>query len=274
MNMANTINTPTWLAEKPELGWNEKILYSVYYYFTFYGKWKSCTYTNKELGEQLGLSVKAVQRAKQKLKAAGYIQVSGIRVIAQITEKKSDNKGWDNILSKSDKIGMGGDKNSPENTENDTHNKENKELNKKNKESNTEGTYTKGSDIEKRTSISLEVNDLISSSTCEEEIYPYDTTTNDERFRDELQNYISDIDQRAETNAWVRYLGEQEASVFEKLIIAYRWERNDPLPLLGYIQDHPTDEVYQAIYNEFNDEHRQWLANFCKSIGFTPTTEE
>lgn len=251
--MANTINTPTWLAERPELGWNEKILYSVYYYFTFFGKWKSCTYTNKELGERLGLSVKSVQRAKQKLKAAGYIQVSGIRVVAQITEKNSDCKGGDHIIPRSDKIGMGGDKNIPENTENDTHNKE---TNKKNKESNTEGTYIEGGDIENRTSISVEVNDLISSSTCEEEIYLDDTTTNDERYQDELQNYISDIDQRAETNAWIRYLGKQDASVFEKLIIAYRWEKNDHLPLLGYIQDHPTDEVYQAIYNEFNDEHR------------------
>jgi len=274
MNMANTINTPTWLAERPELGWNEKILYSVYHYFTFYGKRKSCTYTNKELGEQLGLSEKQIQYAKQKLKAFGYIEFSGIKVVAQITEKDLDKKGGDDNLSKGDKFGMGGDNYCPESTKNGTHNKENKEENKKNKIPNIEGTYIEGNDKGKRAFVFLEDNDLISSSTCEEEIYPDDAATNEESLQNELQNYISDIDQRAETNAWVRYLGEQEASVFEKLIIAYRWERNDPLPLLGYIQDHPTDEVYQAIYNEFNDEHRQWLANFCKSIGFTPTTEE
>ena len=115
---------------------------------------------------------------------------------------------------------------------------------------------------------------MISSSTCEEEIYPDDTATNDESLQNELQNYISDIDQRAETIALVRYMGKQEASVLEKLTIGYHWGREDSLPLLGYLHDHPTDEVYQVIYNWFNDEDRVTLATFSKNIGFTPTTKE
>ncbi len=123
--MANTINTPTWLAERPQLGWNEKILYSIYYYFTFYGKRKSCTYTNKELGEQLGLSEKQIQYAKQKLKAFGYIEVSGISVVAKI-DMASTGNGGDNSNTEGDKKRNCGDNFGNEVTKNETHNIENK----------------------------------------------------------------------------------------------------------------------------------------------------
>lgn len=123
--MANTITTPTWLAERPELGWNEKILYSVYYYFTFYGTRKSCTYTNKELGKQLGLSEKQIQYAKQKLRAFGYIEFSGIKVVAKIDMVETGNRG-DNSSPEGDKNRNCGDNFGNKVTKNETHNKDNR----------------------------------------------------------------------------------------------------------------------------------------------------
>lgn len=118
-------------------------------------------------------------------------------------------------------------------------------------------------------------DDKCSSSTYEEEQFPDTTSTLAEEPIDDLQEYVSDPDQRSSVKSWVRACGKQGCTVLDQLLIGYRWGAIDVLPLLVYLGEKPTDEVYTAISQECrnNDKDLEDIARLCKSVGFTPTPE-
>ncbi len=119
-------------------------------------------------------------------------------------------------------------------------------------------------------------DDKCSSSTYEEEQFPDTSSTLAEEPIDDLQEYVSDPDQRSSVKSWVRACGKQGSSILDQLLIGYRWEAIDVLPLLGYLTKHQSEEEYTAIFKECcdNDEDIATLTTFCKNIGYTPPQVE
>lgn len=240
--MTKTMNIPTWLAEKPELSWNAKALYSVYHYFTFYANYHCCLLTNDQVGFRLGLKERTIQREKQKLRDAGYIKVSGIRVYALMTEEMA-------TTGRGDTNGSGGDINCTESTKSDTHNKENKE----NKESNNKGTYTEGNEVDD-TGGSLSERDGFRSTSWEAEQ------------REVLKRYIPEGYQRGDVISWVRRMGMEDSSVLEILVKCYNLDVIPLQPLLKYYEEHPQDEVSMSIYQVLKDRDQDEYTQFCTLI--------
>lgn len=131
------------------------------------------------------------------------------------------------------------------------------------KESFNIGTYREG-------------DDKCSFSTCEEEQFPDTLSTLAEEPIDYLQEYVSDPDQRSSVRSWVRTCGKQGSSILDQLLVGYHWGAIDVLPLLVYLGENPTDEVYTAISQECrnNDKDLEDIARFCKNIGYTPPQVE
>ena len=119
-------------------------------------------------------------------------------------------------------------------------------------------------------------DDKCSSSTCEEEQYLDTSSTLEEEPNDDLQEYVPDLNQRINVRSWVRICGKDGSPVLDQLLIGYRWEVIDVLPLLGYLMKHQSEEEYTAIYQECrdNDEDIATLTTFCKNIGYTPPQVE
>jgi hypothetical protein len=276
-NMAETFNIPTWLAESTELNWNDKALYSVYYYFTFIGDKHVCKLTNKTLGERLGMADSTLRDAKRRLIDKGYIKTNGgIAVTALVTSKPVGIQQVDMpILSKeSVEIQQGGCRNptgrvSKSNSldvEIQHHNKENKENKEINQETYNISTFI-GDGVPENCEVSSGGEVEVSSSLIEEEIRPTTITT------DALVDYISDPEEREGVMRCARYYDVDSTSELNILLTAYRWDRTDILPLCQYLRENMNDEVYQAIYLECknNDEDLKSLNNFCRSYHFTPS---
>ncbi len=244
--MSSAINIPTWLAEKSELTWNEKALYSVYHYFTFYANYHCCLLTNAEIGLRLGLKERTIQREKQKLRDAGYIKVSGIRVSALMTEEMATTGRGDTNGSGGDTNGSGGDINCTESTKSDTHNKENKE----NKESNNKGTYTEGNEVDD-TGGSIQERNGARSTSWEAEL------------REDLKQYVPDGYQRGDVISLVRQLGMERSSVWDILVRCYDWDVIPLETLLKYYEEHPQDEVSMSIYQVLKDRDQDEYTQFC-----------
>lgn len=241
--MTKTINIPTWLAENPELSWNAKALYSVYYFFTFYANYHCCLLTNDEVGIRLGLKERTIQREKQKLRDAGYIKFSGIRVYALITEEMA-------TTDRGDTNGSGGDINCTGSTKSDTHNKENKEK----EESYNIGTYTEGNEGEDPGRSSFRSDEKCSPSSWEGEL------------REVLKKYISEGYQRGDVISWVRQMGMEDSSVWEILVKCYDWDVIPLQPLLKYYEEHPQDEVSMSIFQVLKDRDQDEYTQFCTLI--------
>lgn len=119
-------------------------------------------------------------------------------------------------------------------------------------------------------------DDKCSSSTCEEEQYLDTSSTLEEEHNDDLQEYVPDLNQRSNVRSWLRICGKDGSPVLDQLLIGYRWEAIDVLPLLGYLMKHQSEEEYTAIFKECwdNDEDIATLNTFCKNIGYTPPQME
>ena len=76
------IYIPSELAANTTLSWNEKAVYSIYHYFTYYGQSHCCRLTNDTICERLGIKERSLQRIKNDLTNNGYITVNGITVKA------------------------------------------------------------------------------------------------------------------------------------------------------------------------------------------------
>ncbi len=240
--MSSTINIPTWLAENPELSWNAKALYSIYYYFTFFADFHCCLLTNDEVGFRLGLKERTIQREKQKLRDAGYIKFSGIRVYALMTEEMA-------TTGRGDTNGSGGDINCTGSTKSDTHNKENKEK----EESYNKGTYTEGDEVDD-TGGSIQERNGARSTSWEAEL------------REDLKQYVPDGYQRGDVISLVRQLGMERSSVWDILVRCYDWDVLPLQPLLKYYEEHPQDEVSMSIYQVLKDRDLDEYTQFCTRI--------
>lgn len=237
--MTTTLNIPLWLAEKPDLSWNEKALYSIYFYFTFYADYRCCTLTNEQIGIRLGLEKKTVQRVKKKLLDAGYIKVSGIRVVALMTEEMATSE-------RGDRNGTGGDRRSTGSTKSVTHNKEII----KNKESYNKGTYTEGNEVN-NTGDSASESVGNRSSSWEAEL------------REVLKKYISEGYQRGDVITLVRQCSMENRSVLDMLLKGYDWDKIPLRPLLKYYEEQPNDEVSKAIWLVLKDKDVEEYTEFC-----------
>lgn len=294
--MAETFNIPTWIAESTELNWNDKALYSVYYYFTFIGDKHVCKLTNENLCERLGMPLSTLRDAKRRLLTKGYIKTNGgIAVSALVMSKHVEiqqDKGFDH-MSESDKIDaeiqqgdtptpskegvgiqQGGCRNptgrvSKSNSldvEIQHHNKENKENKEINKETYNRSTFI-GDGVPENCNVTSGGEVGVSSSLIEEEISSTTITTED------LINYISDPEEREDVMRCARYYKVDSTSVLNILLTAYRWDRTDIVALSQYLGENLNDDVYQAIYRECrdSDEDLKALNNFCRSYHFTPS---
>ena len=59
---------------------SEKIVLSIYKYFTKNGRYKCCSMTNEEVSQELEISIVQLKRIKKHLKELGLIKTSGIKV--------------------------------------------------------------------------------------------------------------------------------------------------------------------------------------------------
>lgn len=149
----NGLYIPEALAADQSLNWNQKVVYGVYHYYTYYGQSHCCRLTNDTICKHLGLKERTLQRVKQELTNNGYITVNGITVkalkefagVTEMTpiannEQKGDTfdihseqiAGVTNMVEEVTKMVVRGDTF-------DTHNKENK--NKYIKESKEVGIH-------------------------------------------------------------------------------------------------------------------------------------
>ena len=275
--MAETINIPTWLAESTELNWNDKALYSVYYYFTFIGDKHVCKLTNKTIGERLGMADSTLRGAKRRLKDKGYIKTNGgISVTALVKSNYVEIQQGDTPTPSKEGVGIqqGGCRNptgrvSKSNSldvEIQHHNKENKENIEINKETYNRSTFI-GDGVPEYSDVTSGGEVGVSSSLIEEEISSTTITTED------LINYISDPEEREDVMRCARYYEVDSTSVLNILLTAYRWDRTDIVALSQYLGENLNDDVYQAIYMECrdNDEDLKALENFCRSYHYTPS---
>ena len=88
--MAETINIPIWVAESTQLTWNEKALYSVYYFFTFKAQNHVCKLTNSAIAQRIGMCLGTLRDVKKSLIDKGFIKTNGgISVTALIQSSKA-----------------------------------------------------------------------------------------------------------------------------------------------------------------------------------------
>lgn len=76
-NKDDCIVTPKWLASERNLNGNEKLLYSIYYYYTTKGKLGCCKIINEELASIIGVTVRQLKRYKKHLTDLEYIKTNG-----------------------------------------------------------------------------------------------------------------------------------------------------------------------------------------------------
>ena len=126
---------PTEILKAEGLNTNEKLVLSVYWYYTTNGTLHKCTMTNSQIAEQIGLSERIVQRSRKRLKELGCIYSGTGLSVTYI--------GVPKMVPTGTKIGMEGYQNwHHRGTKNGTHNKENKERIKTNKEPIAVSTYS------------------------------------------------------------------------------------------------------------------------------------
>lgn len=106
-----------------------KVVYSVYLYYTKEGNYKACTLTNEQIAGITGIAVRTIQRAKKEMLDLGYITTNGgIKVIA------TRFIGGDNLAGvtnrQGDKQAQGGDKQAQGGDKVTPIIKNNKEINK------------------------------------------------------------------------------------------------------------------------------------------------
>ena len=129
----NGLYIPETLAADQTLNWNQKVVYSVYHYYTYYGQSHCCRLTNDTICKHLGLKERTLQRVKQELTNNGYITVNGITVkalkefagVTEMTPIANNEQRGDTFDTHSEQI-VGVTKMVLRGDTFDTHNKENK----------------------------------------------------------------------------------------------------------------------------------------------------
>ena len=71
---------PDEILKKDGLTTTEKMVLSVYKYYTENGKYKCCSLTCEQVADELNISVVYIKKIKKHLKELGYIRSSGIKV--------------------------------------------------------------------------------------------------------------------------------------------------------------------------------------------------
>ena len=71
---------PDEILKKDGLTTTEKMVLSVYKYYTENGKYKCCSMTCEQVADELNISVWYINKIKKHLKELGYIRASGIKV--------------------------------------------------------------------------------------------------------------------------------------------------------------------------------------------------
>lgn len=83
----NDLIIPEWLLKIADLTPAEKMVYALYYSYTFYGKYGCCKLINEEIYTRLGMSERNLRYIKKSLKDKKYIETDGgITVKALINE--------------------------------------------------------------------------------------------------------------------------------------------------------------------------------------------
>ena len=124
---------PKQIAVLEELDGNEKMVLSIYKYYTQKGKYHCCTLTNEEIGKEIGRSKRQIIRIKNHLKELGFIRIIGIKVYYEechSCHSKGDILGTEechSCHSKGDTVV--------------THNKENKNKKEKKEEKETKNNF-------------------------------------------------------------------------------------------------------------------------------------
>ena len=73
---------PNEILKVKDLNITEKVVLSIYKYYTEQGKYKCCSLSKPQIADELGISVDYVKDIKKHLKELGYIRTDGgIRVI-------------------------------------------------------------------------------------------------------------------------------------------------------------------------------------------------
>ena len=73
---------PNEILKLKDLNITEKVVLSIYKYYTEQGKYKCCSLSKPQIADELGISVDYVKDIKKHLKELGYIKTDGgIRVI-------------------------------------------------------------------------------------------------------------------------------------------------------------------------------------------------
>ena len=75
---------PEWICKDSNLSGNEKLLYSIYYYYTTNGKLGCCKIINEELANMINVTVRQLQRYKKHLIDLKYIKTNGGIVVKAI----------------------------------------------------------------------------------------------------------------------------------------------------------------------------------------------
>ena len=84
MNEDKDYRIPVRLMMDTELNSDEKLLYSIYHYFTFCGGLHCCKLTNESIGLRIGKKERSLQRLKANLTKKGLIKVNGIYTTALV----------------------------------------------------------------------------------------------------------------------------------------------------------------------------------------------
>lgn len=77
MDNEKGIFTPLWISKDSNLSGNEKLLYSIYYYYTTNGKLGCCKIINEELANMINVNVRQLKRYKKHLIDLEYIKTNG-----------------------------------------------------------------------------------------------------------------------------------------------------------------------------------------------------
>lgn len=87
MKINENLIIPYWLLQRTDLSLTEKLVYAVYYGYTFYGNLGCCKLINEDIYNKLGISERNFFYAKSNLKKLGYIETDGgITVKALVDE--------------------------------------------------------------------------------------------------------------------------------------------------------------------------------------------
>ena len=152
------IKTPDEIAKDKRFNGNEKLLLSIYVFYTVKGNKHCCMLTNATLAERIGVSEREIMRYKNHLKELGLIETNGgIKVWykgdnsdTHNNDNKGDNSDTHNINGGDNSVSVGvtllverGDNSVSVGGDNsDTHNKN---LNEFNRELNKGNLFPQGS---------------------------------------------------------------------------------------------------------------------------------